>query len=263
MAHACKSVRAFTLIELLVVIAIIAILAAILFPVFATAREKARQATCQSNLKQIGLAYHQYEQDYDEMTPYCPYDVNRWNPVFHAAPFQYGICLGSQLHPYLKSLGVWRCPSDSITAPTTVNGYQDPSALYGGVNNPSYVYNMYFTELWASNSSISSNPIVETPLSVSQIQTPSNDGILFGAWGVFWFSDNNTTWPRLEGYPTATSPVLREGHNNGCEALFADGHVKWISGSVLAYNVAQEQSSTCGGNNSRRPFGVCSTIFHE
>src|SRR5512137_1152715 len=62
--------RAFTLIELLVVIAIIAILAAILFPVFAKAREKARQSSCQSNLKQIGLAFMQYAQDYDEQYPY-------------------------------------------------------------------------------------------------------------------------------------------------------------------------------------------------
>ena len=60
--------RGFTLIELLVVIAIIAILAAILFPVFAQAREKARSATCQSNLRQMGLAWHMYFQDYDETT---------------------------------------------------------------------------------------------------------------------------------------------------------------------------------------------------
>src|SRR5690349_12144108 len=64
-----RSARGFTLIELLVVIAIIALLAAILFPVFARARENARRASCQSNLKQIGLGFHQYTQDYDDRLP--------------------------------------------------------------------------------------------------------------------------------------------------------------------------------------------------
>src|SRR6185437_9312907 len=69
-----KSLKAFTLIELLVVIAIIAILAAILFPVFAQVREKARQTTCARNLKQIGLAVLQYQQDYDETFPMMHYN---------------------------------------------------------------------------------------------------------------------------------------------------------------------------------------------
>ena len=74
--------RAFTLIELLVVIAIIAILAAILFPVFAQARDKARQASCLSNMKQQGLAVHMYAQDYDEMVPpWWDYDYSPTNPA--------------------------------------------------------------------------------------------------------------------------------------------------------------------------------------
>ena len=82
---------AFTLIELLIVIAIIAILATILFPVFATAREKARQTACASNLKQFGIALLQYEQDYDEFVPAGNGYLAGW---------------GGQLYPYIKSVGV-------------------------------------------------------------------------------------------------------------------------------------------------------------
>lgn len=102
--------KGFTLIELLVVIAIIAILAAILFPVFAKAREKARQTSCQSNLKQIGLGFVQYTNDYDEKYPAA---VN-W---------------ASAIYPYEKSTNVFHCPDDTNTANTT------SSPLSYAVNN--------------------------------------------------------------------------------------------------------------------------------
>jgi len=96
----------FTLIELLVVIAIIAILAAILFPVFARARENARRASCQSNLKQIGLGIIQYTQDYDESFP-----RSRWSgPTFdNQMPWQ------AVIQPYVKSVQLFKCPSNSQT----------------------------------------------------------------------------------------------------------------------------------------------------
>src|SRR5262245_24681814 len=106
--------RGFTLIELLVVIAIIAILAAILFPVFAQAREQARAAQCLSNLKQIGTAVLMYTQDYDELYPIdassCGSGAGRsqpcskWNPDWRPE---------SQTAPYLKNTGVFFCPSSS------------------------------------------------------------------------------------------------------------------------------------------------------
>jgi len=100
----------FTLIELLVVIAIIAILAAILFPVFARAREKAREASCISNLKQIGLAVHMYAQDYDELTPLANEFPASPPPAdaYHQGPP--GIF--DVLQPYTKNQQIFRCPSD-------------------------------------------------------------------------------------------------------------------------------------------------------
>jgi prepilin-type N-terminal cleavage/methylation domain-containing protein/prepilin-type processing-associated H-X9-DG protein len=103
-AHPAKASRGFTLIELLVVIAIIAILAAILFPVFARARESARATQCKNNLKQWATAWTMYTQDYDEAT----------------APFRYGgagtpaLDWVAELQPYIKNAGVLACPSASV-----------------------------------------------------------------------------------------------------------------------------------------------------
>jgi len=102
--------RGFTLIELLVVIAIIAILAAILFPVFARAREKARQTACLSNVKQIGLGLLMYAQDYDEKMP------------FHCGGWGWVICWAEAIAPYTKNAQIQRCPSFDGTD-TTDYGY--------------------------------------------------------------------------------------------------------------------------------------------
>ncbi len=97
-----REIRGFTLIELLVVIAIIAILAAILFPVFAQAREKARQATCLSNVKQIATSYFMYAQDYDQR-----YTQNRYADGANHYTWKLAIL------PYVKNLALFQCPSNA------------------------------------------------------------------------------------------------------------------------------------------------------
>ena len=101
--------KGFTLIELLVVIAIIAILAAILFPVFAKAREKARQTSCASNEKQLGLGFIQYVQDYDE----------KWPIGIGTSANATSISWPDEIFPYVKSVGVFKCPDDSTQNTTT------------------------------------------------------------------------------------------------------------------------------------------------
>ena len=127
-----KTRSAFTLIELLVVIAIIAILAAILFPVFARARENARRSSCQSNLKQVGLGILQYTQDYDEK-------------FFHQRPAdQPGGGAWETIQPYMKSVQIFQCPSES-TAPST-NPLAEPySGAYGQTSYSDYFLNSGLT----------------------------------------------------------------------------------------------------------------------
>ena len=148
MKHRCSprdNRGAFTLIELLVVIAIIAILAAILFPVFAQAREKARAISCLSNEKQIGLAVAQYNQDYDEKTP--------------NGTDQYGRASGWawQVYPYVKSTGAFKCPDDAAAD-------QDC---------PSLAMNANLGGVQGSGSNLASG------LSIAQYNSPSKTILLF------------------------------------------------------------------------------------
>ena len=119
--------RGFTLIELLVVIAIIAILAAILFPVFAKAREKARQTACLSNVKQLMLGIKMYVQDYDEVNPYMRINLDGWSGGMTGGVARYPGCVTGYfvpwfqaVMPYVKNTQLWNCPSQD--APSGYDG---------------------------------------------------------------------------------------------------------------------------------------------
>ncbi|BCM88901.1 hypothetical protein IAD21_00743 [Abditibacteriota bacterium] len=201
--------RAFTLIELLVVIAIIAILAAILFPVFARARENARRSSCQSNLKQIGLGMLQYAQDYDEKTAKEDYNaVYTWRDA---------------IYPYVKSEQIFMCPSDSGT---NFYRYKAPGSAGGFSNNGSYALNhLYYNTAG----------IAPTNLNLAAYQTPATTvwvGDSTNGNNDFYCADTtqtpviSTTSPRILLNAGGGSTGLSERHLETVCLLFCDGHVK-------------------------------------
>ena len=242
--------NAFTLIELLVVIAIIAILAAILFPVFAQAREKARAISCLSNEKQLGLGVIQYQQDYDEKNPG---GLNGYGG---------GSGWAGQIYPYVKSTKVFHCPDDpTVTAnatstyainsnttvpnPTnpqcTTNGDSLPISSYGSPaktiliveTQQSYGYDVN-TELTTTNASCGGSPAVNglggqyepNGYNGDSSATPTvGDGALKYATGVF----NGLSGVSL-GQFMATGPR----HQGAANYVFADGHAKSLRSNQIS-----------------------------
>ena len=238
--------KAFTLIELLVVIAIIAILAAILFPVFAQAREKARQATCTSNLNQIGLAWMMYIQDYDETI-----QPNGDDPIpggidgtgFTESPMYL-------LNPYVKSQQVWLCPdrSETFTATSTANDTRvnDPSGCWDNVNQTHRCLGYGFNDGLVSDGGYGlQEPNGVTPLgnainlgrSIAQITSPAQTLAFGDSYDNPDYSlalDNIMSRLGRPGSPPVSSASLR--HMGQFEFVFTDGHVKHIKMIVANYN---------------------------
>lgn len=198
--------QGFTLIELLVVIAIIAILAAILFPVFAQAREKARAVSCLSNMKQMQLAFMMYTQDFDSNPPML-WD---WGEYFWP----------TEVYPYIKNIGLFVCPSDSTAY-----------AMIWPEDNPQNLRRSYMMDVMAADVGW-----WDTPANDANVEEPANF-IVFGEQG-----SGQPGWPEMycPNYPTScctcggTTARDRFGcpgqalrHSGGINWTFWDGHAKW------------------------------------
>jgi len=188
-----RSKAGFTLIELLVVIAIIAILAAILFPVFARAREKARQTSCLNNQKQLALAWHMYCGDYDGWIPaYCP--MVRTNGYYWDRDRLWYMVL----QPYIKNVQVQVCPTGKRT---TI----------------SYAYNGYYLRIpqWGqSQGACKLAEISEPAMTIMAGESLENQYFLY--------------MPSHVNIATLAWRWTFSKHNEGCNYSFCDGHAKWL-----------------------------------
>jgi len=218
--------KGFTLIELLVVIAIIAILAAILFPVFGRARENARRASCISNLHQIGLGFMQYTQDYDERLPYGKINDTEGNAIE-------GTQWNTSIQPYLKSTQVLRCPSDAVDRTTSYaeNGFlaKEPKPESDSEHSP-WDYTQFMPHSLAGIQSTS------TVILMSEVAEKKPNGTIQTAnyihahhWQVPGYSAYPGKWPSADNDPKIFAQDLAfDRHLGGFNAGFVDGHAKWM-----------------------------------
>jgi prepilin-type N-terminal cleavage/methylation domain-containing protein/prepilin-type processing-associated H-X9-DG protein len=228
----------FTLIELLVVIAIIAILAAILFPVFAQAREKARQSTCLSNTKQIGMALMQYEADYDEAAPgvwFGPVPAAPWSQPSNATTFYKWM---DAINPYVKNEGVFNCPSDQFNKRYTFRN-RDGSNGYGSyaMSQAYFCAGDHFsppTSDYNQGPNIIRLPMIQRPADTVWIVDGGMPGIKDPPWKSyeFWWCDPNTintTFPAPKGTAPRYFHNIVERHPGTVNVIYCDGHAKGVN----------------------------------
>jgi prepilin-type N-terminal cleavage/methylation domain-containing protein/prepilin-type processing-associated H-X9-DG protein len=238
--------RGFTLIELLVVIAIIAILASILFPVFARARENARRSSCQSNLRQLGLANLQYAQDYDERVVKGASDPGYPVPASEGGPWLGTTWFWPQiLFPYHKSLQIYRCPSstkkDNATEPATsgnygINTLVSPTGATPGISMADFAAPA-ITYLFMDYGAY--RVIPDGALSVTQ----PNGGSTYLPGGA---KLGLVLGPNPLSPPSLATDFKGGRHLDGINVAYADGHVKWHKTQVIYTEGDKCVSTSCG-----------------
>ncbi len=200
----------FTLIELLVVIAIIAILAAILFPVFARAREKARQASCQSNLKQLAISVQMYSQDYDEMLPPAAMNMGAGNARYPDGSTGTYYLWYHAMVPYIKNNQLFNCPS----APTRYAGGYHPPGGYGGNQH-----------CWGIPLSTPKYP-AELAIIMDAGWNRQNGSTLENFTDAPYYLVDWDEFGAVTGGDNSSAPAPR--HNDATNVAFLDGHVKTL-----------------------------------
>jgi prepilin-type N-terminal cleavage/methylation domain-containing protein/prepilin-type processing-associated H-X9-DG protein len=243
--------RGFTLIELLVVIAIIAILAAILFPVFAQARDKARQAGCLSNSKQMGTAFMMYTQDYDEQLPFVTCGDNytggcaSW--IRSSLPWVFTI------QPYVKNYGVYVCGSDPDKAcfskpdfaqMLVYQGWPGATATMQPVDLARIFPLSYAANYFLSRSSLGGQPASGT-VSLAEMQAPAKLMLLseYGKGTAPWSASVYGTYYMVPGYNAASRWIQSKRHQKGRIFTFCDGHAKYVPDITNATTDAEVQAS--------------------
>ena len=253
MFHSLRRYRrsAFTLIELLVVIAIIAILAAILFPAFARARESARRSSCLNNFKQIGLGIMQYSQDYDETLPRFSFG-NGYNGFGgYGAAGDDGARWADMIYPYIKSTQVFNCPSGTKTAAPYNRGTIAAGGPFLDITTYSYGYvtpNNETTSVGVAGRNLAQ--IEDSAGTLMLVEDGRQDaglgaetqGRLIPSLG----EPISTLGGRLNGY-RHTNCAPDDFNSYAFNALYADGHAKWTrlpdvwqNGAMTAWTVNAE-----------------------
>jgi prepilin-type N-terminal cleavage/methylation domain-containing protein/prepilin-type processing-associated H-X9-DG protein len=232
--------RGFTLIELLVVIAIIAILAAILFPVFAQARDAARQTTCLNNLKQLGTGLTMYAQDYDETLPSWPFKGGATG-LFNDPRFRlwsYSTWVDAVM-PYVKNKGVFACPNGPMTGADFVFGPKDDKM----------VVNLAINE-YIENSDNGYAPIARLsgarngPAEVAVVAESCYAGI-FQDWSDDYnIPDRGKTFGLYRLYcanGAGNNKCIPRHKEHGVNLVYADGHAKFVPGARIQGGAADKK----------------------